>query len=323
MAKIFVTQSIPEAGIIKLREAGHELVLNENLLSKDELIAAVSGQGYEALVTLLSDVIDGDVLDAAPELKIVANYAVGFNNIDLAAAAERNIFVSNTPDVLTNTVAEFTITMMLAIAKRVVEADKYTRAGEFHGWGSMLLLGNDLKGKTMGIIGAGRIGIEVAKKAALGLGMKVAYHNPNPSEFMQAQLPEATYYGSLAEMLPVCDVVSIHVPLLPTTTHLISAEELKMMKKEAYLINTARGPIIDEAALATALTSGEIAGAALDVFENEPEIVAELLTMNNVILTPHIASASFETRQEMSTMVADNILAVFAGGEPVNRVLGK
>jgi len=323
MAKIFVTQSIPESGINKLREAGHELILNDNLLSKEELIAAISGQGYEALITLLSDVIDGDVLDAAPELKIVANYAVGFNNIDLEAAAERNIFVSNTPDVLTNTVAEFTITMMLAVAKRVVEADKYTRAGEFHGWGSMLLLGNDLQGKTLGIIGAGRIGVEVAKKAHFGLGMNIVYQNPAPSEPMQAMVPEARFCESLQEMLPVADVVSIHVPLLPTTEHLIAAEELALMKKEAYLINTARGPIVHEEALAEALTAGEIAGAALDVFEHEPDINPALMTMNNVILTPHIASASLETREEMSMMVAANIMAVMSGGEPVNQVVAK
>jgi glyoxylate reductase len=321
MALIFATRRIPEAGLTRLRAAGHEVDVSEKdgVLTPDELRAAVSACPYEGLVTLLTDTIDASVLAIAPSIKIVANYAVGYNNITLADATARGVVVTNTPGVLTNTVAEFTIAMMLALAKRIPEADRFTKTGQFKGWAPELLLGSDLRGKTLGIVGAGRIGGEVAMAAHFGLGMNIIYTDTKKSEPMEANVP-CTYYDTIEPLLREADVVSIHVPLLPATTHLISAERLAMMKPTAYLINTARGPIVDEVALIHALQTGVIRGAALDVFEAEPTIAPALLALDNVIATPHIASASIETRDKMAEMVADNINAFFAGETPANVV---
>ncbi len=323
MALIFVTRKIREAGIKELRAAGHEVVVSEkdDVLTHEELCAALSARPYEGLVSLLTDRIDEAVLAAAPHLRIVANYAVGYNNIDLAAAAARGIVVTNTPGVLTNSVAEFTMALMLAITKRVSEADRFTRAGRFEGWAPELLLGADLRGKTLGVVGAGRIGTEVAAMAHYGFGMAIVYHDAAKNEALEARVP-ATFYASLDELLPVADVVTLHVPLLPATEHLMNTARLAQMKSSAYLINTARGPVIDEAALVAALQAGTIAGAALDVFEAEPKINPELLALENVIATPHIASASAETRDMMAEIVAKNITTFFAGGTPEFVVTG-
>jgi len=321
MAVLFVTRQIPEVGLQALRAAGHEVVVSDKdgVLTHDELLTALRARPYEGVVSLLTDQIDGSVLDAAPHVRIVANYAVGYNNIALEVMQARGVVVTNTPGVLTSSVAEFTLALMFAIAKRIPEADRFTRAGRFEGWAPELLLGSDLRGKTLGIIGAGRIGYEVALAAHLGLGMSVVYNDAKASELLESKIP-ATFYASLDAMLPVADVVSIHVPLLPATEHLITAERLALMKPSAYLINTARGPIIDEAALIYALKNGVIRGAGLDVFEAEPTISPELLALDNVIATPHIASATTETRDKMALMVAENINDFFAGIAPTNRV---
>ena len=256
---------------------------------------------------------------AKPTLKIIANYAVGFDNIDVNAAKERGLYVTNTPEVLTNTVAEHTFALLLAIGRRIVEADKFTRAGKYKFLGPELLLGTDVFGKTLGVIGLGRIGSRVAHHAVKGFGMKVVYTGPKPNADFEKKY-SATYVASVDELLPQCDFVSIHAPLLPETKHLINAERLAKMKPTAYLINTARGPIVDETALADALVKGTIRGAAIDVFENEPTITPALLTLENVILTPHIASATEETRQAMSKLAAENINEALEGRTPPNLV---
>ncbi len=321
MALIYVTRQIPEVGITALRVAGHEVVVSEKdgVLTADELRAALSTRPYEALVSLLTDIIDASALAAAPHLRIVANYAVGYNNITLTDTKARSIAVTNTPGVLTSSVAEFTLALMFAIVKRIPEADRFTRAGRFDGWAPELLLGSDLRGKTLGIVGAGRIGYEVALAAHHGLGMKIVYHDPKVSEVLEAAVP-ATFHATLESLLPVADVVSIHVPLLPATHHLMNAERLSLMKPSAYLINSARGPIIDETALISALQTGVIRGAALDVFEAEPTIAPALLALDNVVATPHIASATTETRDKMALMVAQNINDFLAGITPANLV---
>ncbi|MFW6209981.1 MAG: 2-hydroxyacid dehydrogenase [Patescibacteria group bacterium] len=316
MALIYVTRQIPTVGLEALEAAGHEVVVSEKdgVLTPGELQAALTERPYEGLVSLLTDTIDASVLAAAPQLRIVANYAVGYNNIDVADLAAQGVTVTNTPGVLTDTVAEFTVALMLALAKRIPEADRFTRAGHYTGWAPELLLGSDLVGKTLGIVGAGRIGSGVARRAQHGFGMHVQYHDLNPSSELDAA--NCTYCESLDTLLREADVVSLHVPLLPATTHLINAERLALMKPSAYLINTSRGPVIDEAALVEALGNGTIRGAALDVFAAEPALSPGLAELDNVILTPHIASASQETRSRMSELVAENLISFFAGGSP-------
>ncbi len=321
MALIFITRRIPEAGITALINAGHEVVVSEkdDALTPDELQAALAARPYDALVTLLSDTINASVLSVAPQVRIVANYAVGYNNIAVEELHTQGIVVTNTPGVLTNSVAEFTIALMMALVKRIPEADRFTRAGKFTGWASELLLGSDVAGKTLGLVGVGRIGSEVAKRASLGLGMNVRYYDVARSEVAEAA-SSCSYCEDIDTLLAESDVVSIHVPLLPTTQHLIDGRRLSLMKRSAYLINTSRGPIIDETALVHALQTGIIRGAALDVFEREPELTPGLASIENVILAPHIASASEETRTAMALMVADNINTFLSGGEPAQKV---
>ncbi len=321
MALIYVTRQIREAGLTKLRAAGHEVVVSDKdgVLTKNELLSAVSARPYDALVSLLTDQIDESVFAVAPQLKIVSNYAVGYNNINVADAAARNIIITNTPGVLTNSVAEFTMALILAITKRISESDRFTRAGLFDGWSPELLLGTDVRGKTLGIVGAGRIGAEVAAAAHFGFGMQILYQDMAQSAALEARVP-ATFVSDLDTLLRTADVVTLHVPLVPATQHLITAERLAMMKPSAFLINTARGPVVDEAALITALEQNVIAGAALDVFEAEPTINPALLRLDNVIATPHIASASAETRDMMSDIVAGDIIAFFEGNVPEHQV---
>ena len=285
---------------------------DDRVLTKEELITALKDQNYDALFCLLTDKIDGEVMDAfGPQLKVVANMAVGFDNIDTQKAKKRGIMITNTPGVLTDTVAEHTFTLMLSIAHRIVEADKFMRAGKYIGWAPMLMLGNDLSGKTLGVVGLGRIGSRVAHHAVKGFEMKVLYYDVNRNEEFEKEF--GAVYVSLDDLLKQSDFVSIHVPLLPITQHLINAEKLKLMKPTSYLINTSRGPIIDESALAMALANKTIKGAALDVFEFEPKITPELLPLDNVILTPHIASATEETRSKMSVLAAENIIEALEG----------
>ncbi len=316
--KIFVTQPIPSAGLEVLRRAYPNFQMNpeERVLSRSELLAKV--QGCDALLTLLTDKIDAEVLDAAgPQLKVVANMAVGFDNIDLAAATARGVMATNTPGVLTDATADHAWALLFAVARRIPESEKFLRAGKFKSWGPLLFLGGDVTGRTLGIIGAGRIGHAVAMKSR-GFNMRVLYADEVPNPKLEQEIGARKV--RVEELLRESDFVSVHVPLLPSTKHLINAMSLRLMKKTAYLINTSRGPVIDEAALAEALKNGVIAGAGLDVFENEPLVHPELLKLDNVVLTPHTASATIETRSKMATMAAENLIAGLAGQKPPNLV---
>lgn len=321
MPKIFVTRKIPEAGIKKLLGKGYEVEISkkDGVLSKEELIWALKEKEYDAVLSLLTDAIDKDVFDAAPKAKIFSNYAVGFNNIDLEEAKKRGLMISNTPGVLTNTVAEHTFAMMIALACRLVEGDRMMREGKFAGWEPELLLGTDLSGKTLGILGAGRIGGGVVRHAVKGFNMKVLYYDVSQNSELEEKYG-AVFCETPEEILKNSDFVSIHVPLLPSTKHLINKERLAMMKKTAYLVNTSRGPVIDEVALVEALKNGTIKGAALDVFENEPLLAPGLTDLPNALLTPHIASATEETRSAMSEMAAANIIEALEGRTPPNIV---
>ena len=319
--KIYITRKIPNSGIELLKEKGHEVDISEKngVLTKDELINALKAKEYDAVLCLLTDKIDAEVFDAVPTAKIFANYAVGFGNIDTEEAKRHGITVTNTPGVLTDSVAEHTFAMILSITARIAEGDRYTRAGKYEGWAPELLLGMDIKGKTLGIIGAGRIGSQVAHTATGGFGMKAIYFDIKKNEEFE-KATGAEFRDSVEEVLKEADVVTLHVPLLDSTRHLINKERLEMMKSTAYLINSSRGPVIDEKALVEALREKQIAGAALDVFENEPKLAEGLAELENVVLTPHIASATQETRSKMSEMVAQNIIAFLEGGTPPNTI---
>lgn len=327
MPTIYVTRRIPDEGLKLLETKGHRVIVSphDRVLTKDEVIAAVREHQPDALLCLLTDRIDGAVLDAGkPNLKILANYAAGFDNVDLTAAMERGIPVTNTPGVLTDAVAEHAVALIFALARHVCAADQYAKAGRYTGWDPFLFLGMELKGKTLGIIGLGRIGYGVAERCVKGMGMKVLYHDPKTNPEFERELGGA--YRSLDDLCWQSDVISIHVPLMPSTHHLINAERLRHMQQHALLINTSRGPIVDEVALWNALERKQLGGAALDVFECEPSITCQpddhlrLKALPNVILTPHIASATTEARQAMSRIAAENILAVLEGREPQNAV---
>jgi glyoxylate reductase len=321
MAKVFVTYKIPDMGLNLLKEK-FEVIINpyDRLLTKDELIKAASN--FDALITMLADTIDKDVLESGKDrLKIVANYAVGYNNIDFEKAKELGIYVTNTPGVLTETTADLAWALMLAISRRIVESDAFTRSGKFEGWKPELFLGNDVYGKILGIIGFGNIGQAVARRA-IGFNMKVYYYQRHKVAPEIEKSLHATYL-SLEEVLTKSDFISLHVPLTKETYHLIDNKRLSLIKKTAYLINTARGLVIDEKALCQKLKNNEIAGAALDVYENEPIICEDLFKLNNVILTPHIGSASYETRSKMSLMVAKDVIQSLNGEKPDHLVWEK
>jgi len=323
MAHIYITRHIPDIGINLLRSAGHtvDVSTKDGVLTNDELKKALSEKPYDAVICLLTDTINAEIFEVAPTAKIFANYAVGYNNISLADAEKAGVTITNTPGVLTDTVAEFTISLMLAVAKRIPEADRFTRTGKYVGWAPELFLGSDLKGKTLGILGAGRIGYEVARRAHFGFDMKIIYNDITQLSALEKDLG-AVFKATTEDVLKEADVVSIHVPLLPSTEHLINAERLKCMKSSAYLINTSRGPVIDEMALVEALKSNVIRGAGLDVFEHEPALAQGLADLPNVVITPHIASASEETRNKMSEMVGQDVIDFLAGEVPEHLVKG-
>ena len=305
-----------------LKAKGYEVVVSphDRVLAREELIALLQADQYDAVLCLLTDKIDGDVLDAAgKQCKIFANYAVGFDNVDLKAAQERGVMITNTPGVLTNTVAEHAFALILASAHRIAEADRFTRAGKYTGWAPMMLLGHDVSGKTLGIVGLGRIGSRVAHHAVVGFEMKVLYYDVKRNEEFEKEFG-AEFRENADDVFRESDFVSIHVPLLPTTKHMVDARLLSLMKKTAYMVNTSRGPIVDEAALVEALRNNVIAGAALDVYENEPALASGLAELENVILTPHIASATEETRQAMSVLAVQNIIEALEGRTPPNVV---
>lgn len=320
MAKpsVFITRRIPEESIHLIAHTCEVEVSDfDGVLPRGILLEKVKGK--DGILCLLTDTIDRDVMEAAgPKLKVIANYAVGYNNIDVLEATKRGIMVTNTPGVLTETTADLAWALMMSVARRIVEADRFVRAGKFRGWEPMLFLGTDVHGATLGIVGFGRIGQAMARRAQ-GFDMKVLYHDVKrvPQEVEEAL--GVTFYP-LEELLQQSDFVTIHTPLTSQTHHLIGERELRMMKKEAYLINTARGPIVDEKVLVRALKEGWIRGAALDVFEREPEIEPELLTLDNVILVPHIGSASFATRTKMAIIAAENLVKALQGEIPPNLV---
>ncbi len=323
MAKIYITRKIPELAEKMLREAGHEVDVSpkDAMLTHEELLAALTAKPYEAVLPLLTDKITADVFDAVPTAKIFANYAVGFDNIDLAEAKKRGVYATNTPcDSTSSSVAEHALALMVAAARRIVEADQYVRDGKYVGWAPMIFLTPDLVGRTLGIIGAGRIGSRLAHHASLGFGMKVIYFDVRRNEQFEKEF-NAEYKATVEEVLREADYVSLHVNLTPETTHLINAERLKLMKPTAILVNTARGPVVDEAALVEALKNKQIAGAGLDVFEHEPELAPGLAALPNVVLTPHIASATIEVRDDMARIAAQNIIAALSGQVPPNNLV--
>lgn len=314
---ILISRALPQEAVrLALSRGDVDIHEGQRPLSRADLIARLKGR--QGLVCLITDTIDKEVLIGGPELRVVANVAVGYNNIDVAAATERGVVVTNTPDVLTETTADFTWALLMATARRVAEADRYVRAGRFTQWELMLLLGGDVHGKTLGVVGFGRIGRALARRA-LGFQMRVLYHDAIPAEATVEKELRATP-TDIASLLRESDFVTLHTPLLPETHHLINARSLRTMKKTAYLINAARGPVVDENALVQALKEGWIAGAGLDVFEEEPKVHPGLMELDNVVLAPHIASASSETRLKMATLAVENCLAVLDGKTPLTPV---
>ncbi len=312
MPSILVTSRIAASALQSLGESG-EVELATAGLDADGLRRAVSGR--DAIVALMTDRIDDRVLAAAGQsLKIVANVAVGFDNIDVEAARARGVVVTNTPDVLTGAVAEFTWGLILAVTRRISEGERLIRRGDWKGWALDFMLGTELTGKTLGIVGAGRIGRAVAARAG-AFGMRVLFTGRAPDGAVDRHPVVA-----LDDLLQASDVVSLHVPLRSDTRHLIDRRAIESMKRTAYLVNTSRGPVVDEAALAVALRQGRLAGAALDVFEREPLVHPDLLPLDNVVLVPHLGSATRETRTAMAELAAANVVAVLAGQPPLTPV---
>lgn len=315
--KVFVTRQIPQPGldILKRELGGFDINVDDHPLSKQELMAAVKGR--EGIVCLLTDTINGEILDAAgPQLKVVCNVAVGYNNIDVGAATARKVVVTNTPGVLTDTTADLAWALMLASARKLCESERVLRAKQWPGWGIMQFLGQDIARKTLGIVGGGRIGAAVARRAK-GFDMPLLY----VSRSLHPEMEETgAKRVSLDECLKQSDFVSLHVPLTPETKHMIGKRELSLMKPTAHLINTARGPVIDEGALVEALKNKVIAGAGLDVYEEEPKVHPGLFECENAVLAPHIGSATTETRGKMATMAATNCVAALTGQKPPNPV---
>jgi len=311
--KAYVTRLIPDEGIQLLKgQITVDVHQGELPPSKDVIIKHTRDK--DGLLCLLSDSIDSEVIDNCPNLKVISNYAVGYDNIDVEAATRKGILVTNTPGILTETVADFTWALLMAAARRVVEADRFTRDGRWRTWGPTLLCGVDVFGKTLGIVGAGRIGSAVARRAA-GFNMRILYTSRTRKVDFEKEV--GAHFVDLDRLLQESDFVSLHVPLDDSTKHMIGEEQLKRMKRTAILINTSRGPIVDEAALYRALKSRQIARAALDVFQVEPTPVSNpLLKLDNVVVAPHIGSASVETRGKMAIVAAQNLLDALSGKVP-------
>ncbi|EKD33061.1 MAG: hypothetical protein ACD_76C00096G0003 [uncultured bacterium] len=326
MTKIFVTRDIPDQGLkmlAKIRGVKLDIYKHDNKIPRAELKRRVSNA--DVLLCLLTDKIDSDIFKAGTKLRMIANYAVGFDNINISEAKKRGIVVANTPcDEVSETVAEHAVALIFALSHRIIESDAFTRAGKYHGWGPKLLLGTDVLGKTLGIIGGGRIGSALMRRMRDGFDVNIIYNDIKRNPEL-----EKTYgaiFKTKTQLLKKSDFVSLHVPLVPQTRHLISTKELNIMKKTAFLINTSRGPIVDELALIKALEKKQIAGAGIDVYECEPFIdctpqdTHALRKLANVILTPHTASATTEARQAMSRVAAENIIAFLKGKIPPNAI---
>lgn len=314
---VLVTRPLPGQALERLAcECNLDIWEPDLPIPREEMLRRITNK--DGLLCLLTDPVDAALMDAAPGLRIIANYAVGYDNIDLAAAQARGIVVTNTPGVLTDATADLAWALIFATARRIVEADAFVRGGTWHGWDPSLMLGHDITGRTLGIVGAGRIGTAVGLRAR-AFSMPVIYTDDAPATVLEAQTG-ARRVG-LDELLAGADFISLHIPLTPQTHNMIGARELGRMRPTAILINTARGPIIDEAALERALRSGQIAGAGLDVFAREPHVPPGLLGLPNVVLLPHIASATHTTRGRMADMAVENILAFLRGENPPNRIV--
>lgn len=310
---VYITREIPKPGIELLKEKFEVRINKEDrVLSKEELIDNI--KNVDAVLTQLTDIIDEEVIKNINKVKVFANYAVGYNNINTEYAKSKGIIVTNTPNVLSNTTAELAWALLFAVSRRVVEADRYARSGNWKLFSPKLLLGQDINNKTLGVIGAGRIGQAFAKKS-LGFDMNILYHNRNRNITFENKYNAK--YVDLNTLLQESDIISIHVPLTENTYKLISKKEFEIMKKTSVLINTSRGPVVDEIELIKALKEKRIWGAGLDVYENEPYINEELRKLDNVVLLPHIGSATEETRNKMSIIAANNIIEVLCNNKPI------
>ncbi|KRM71441.1 NAD(P)-dependent oxidoreductase [Lacticaseibacillus brantae] len=311
MARVFISDKIPAVAADQLQQAGLDVVAyaGDGLIDHDELKRQVASADF--LISTLSTTVDADIIESAPHLKLIANFGAGFNNIDIATASAHKIPVTNTPAVSTNSVAEVTMGLMLAASHRIVEGDQLMRTEGFDGWQPLFFLGHELRDKTLGIVGLGNIGQAVAKLAD-AFGMHVNYtqrHQLTPDQEQALNV----HFATLDEIVADSDFISLHIPLTADNKHMFNATTFKRMKRTAWLINAARGPIVDEAALVTALQQGDIAGAALDVYEHEPEVEVGLKPLKNVILTPHIGNATVEARDQMAKIVAGNVIKVLQG----------
>lgn len=311
--RVLVTRAIPEAGLAILREACEVTVFSsERQPTREELVERLPH--YDGVLTMLVDFLDRSMLEQAPHLRVISNYAVGFNNIAIDAATERGIVVTNTPGVLTNATADLAWALIMAVTRRTVEGDSYVRQGKWIGWSPDLLLGMELGEKTIGIVGAGRIGLAVAKRAR-AFDMKVVYYNRRRLH-EDIEREYGLTYVDLDTLVRTSDLVSLHLPYREESHHLFNADMFARMKPSAYLINTARGAIVEEAALVEALQSGQIAGAGLDVFEQEPAVHPGLVELSNVVLVPHLGSSTRETRENMAVIAAENLVRVLQGKRP-------
>jgi glyoxylate reductase len=318
MAKVVVTGKIPVGGLERLK-AEHDVTAweSDDAISRTELLSMVAGA--DAIVSLLTEKVDDELLDAAgPQLKSVSNVAVGYNNIDVPACEKRGVLVTNTPGVLTEATADIAMSLILMATRRIGEGERVIRAQEPWQWGMFYMLGMGLQGRQLGIVGMGQIGIATARRAK-AFGMNIAYTRRSPLEDHVIEELDAKFM-SMDELIESSDVLSLHCPYSPATHHLMSENQFARMKKTAFLINTARGPIVHEQALVDALKSGEIAGAGLDVFENEPAVNSGLLELDNAVLIPHLGSATVETRAAMADIAATNALAILAGTQAPNLV---
>lgn len=318
MTSVLVTAAIPQAALDILQQAGLDIesYTGDALITKAELLKRIVGKDY--LITPLSTQVDSDVIDADPQLKLIANYGAGFNNIDVSYARQHNIPVTNTPAVSTTSTAEVTTGLIISLAHRIVEGDKLMRTKGFAGWAPLFFLGHELANKTLGIVGMGQIGQAVAKRMA-AFDMRIVYTQRHPLAAAVEEQLNATYV-TLDELLDQSDIVTLHCPLNDQTHHMLGAAEFKRMKDSAVLINAARGPVIDEAALLDALHSHELAGAALDVYEAEPNVDDGFKALDNVILTPHVGNATVEARDAMANIVAKNTVRVDQGEDPLHVV---
>ncbi len=318
--KVLVTRPIPAPAVARLRaEPAVETTVLEEDAAMDRAVLLEAAAGADAVLALLTERMDAELFDRSPNLRMVANMAVGFDNVDVDAAAARGIWVTNTPGVLDGATADLAMALLLAAARRLPEAERFLRAGRYRRWGPMLLCGQEVHGRTLGILGMGRIGEAVARRARLGFGMEILYWDERGRPDLEQEL--GARRTDLDTLLGASDFVSIHLPLTEGTTGLIDAERLAQMKPTAVLVNTARGPVVDEAALAAALRSGAIWAAGLDVFEREPEVHPDLLELDNAVLLPHIASASIPTRLAMAELAVDNVLALHRGEDPPTPVV--